>query len=69
MENAAKHDYENNVIRPFPVSSLPHTWLGLVHYFLSHSDLFSSKSSLIREWENELVQLYQEINIRRRDEK
>lgn len=58
MEESAKYDEEKGVVKHFSISSLLNTWLGLVHYYLMHGDLFAPNESVLDKRGNELIDIF-----------
>lgn len=58
IELAAKREIESGTIKNEPVHLIFNTWISLVHYYLSNSDLFTENSSVLKEHGDELLNHY-----------
>ncbi len=55
---AAERAMEQSIIKKMPIHLLFNTWSGLIHYYITNSDLFSSNGSVLEEYYQELLQYY-----------
>lgn len=55
---AAEMEIQNGVIRDIPVHLLYNTWIGIVHYYISNSDLFAPEESVLKRYGEELIAHY-----------
>lgn len=51
----AEHEMREGKIRPIKRPLLFNTWIALIHYYITHKDVFSPKKSVIREKSTELL--------------
>jgi TetR/AcrR family transcriptional regulator, acrEF/envCD operon repressor len=58
---AAERELEQGILRNLPVNMIYNTWVGLIHYYLTNSDLFSSDGSVLELHSNELLQHYMNL--------
>lgn len=61
ISQAVKKEMIAGLIIPCPVHLLFNTWIGLIHYYLSNSDLFAPESSVIERYGQELVDHYMKL--------
>jgi TetR/AcrR family transcriptional regulator, acrEF/envCD operon repressor len=59
--SAAEKEIELGLIRRLPVHMIYNTWIGLIHYYLTNSDLFSPNSSVLELYCNELLEHYMNL--------
>jgi len=52
---ASEKELEKGNIRKFPRHLLFNTWISLVHYYISHKELFSPQGSVIEEKGSEIL--------------
>ena len=45
-------------IKNVPFHMIFNTWLGLVHYYLLNSDLFTPKGSVLKQYKNSLIECF-----------
>ena len=55
---AAEKEIKKGIIRKQPAYLLFNTWIGLIHYYLTNSDLFSTNGSVLEEHGKELLNHY-----------
>ena len=55
---ALEHEIDAGKIKNIPFSMLFNTWLGLVHYYLLNSDLFTPGKSVLTRYKNRLIQCF-----------
>ncbi len=55
---AAKNEEQKGLIKLMPTDFLFNTWLGLIHYYLTNSDLFTEKNSLLKDYQEKLINNY-----------
>jgi TetR/AcrR family transcriptional regulator, acrEF/envCD operon repressor len=55
---ASERELEQGVIRRLPVHMIYNTWVGLIHYYLTNSDLFSSDGRVLEHHSKELLKHY-----------
>ncbi|MBW9154486.1 TetR/AcrR family transcriptional regulator [Clostridium estertheticum] len=53
---AAEKEMEQGTIRKMPIHLIYNTWIGLIHYYITNSDLFSPNGSVLKQYSNELLQ-------------
>lgn len=58
---AAEKEMEQGSIRKFPIHLIYNTWIGLIHYYLTNSDLFSPNHSVLRQYSDELLHHYMNL--------
>lgn len=58
---AAEKEMEQGTIRKIPIHLLYNTWIGLIHYYITNSDLFSPNGSVLKQYSNELLQHYMNL--------
>jgi TetR/AcrR family transcriptional regulator, acrEF/envCD operon repressor len=56
LGNALKKGISSGSIRPLPLPFLLNTWLGVLHYYLTNRDLFTTDSSVIRSHGKQLLE-------------
>ena len=50
-----ERERRNGRVKDIPLHILFNTWLGLLHYYLQNSDLFTSEKSVLKDRKDELV--------------
>jgi TetR/AcrR family transcriptional regulator, acrEF/envCD operon repressor len=55
---AAEKEMEQGTIRKIPLHLICNTWVGLIHYYITNSDLFSPSGSVLKQYYQELLQHY-----------
>lgn len=55
---AAEKEIKEGTIRKVPIHLIYNTWIGLIHYYITNSDLFSTKGSVLMQYRHELLQHY-----------
>lgn len=55
---AGEKEMEEGVIRKLPLHLIYNTWIGLIHYYITNGDLFSSSGSVLTQYRKELLQHY-----------
>ncbi|GKU26321.1 TetR/AcrR family transcriptional regulator [Clostridium folliculivorans] len=55
---AAEREASLGNIRPLSIDLLYNTWIGLLHYYLTNSDLFSPNQSVLKNYGSQLVDHY-----------
>ncbi|QAA31036.1 TetR/AcrR family transcriptional regulator [Clostridium manihotivorum] len=55
---AAEKEISEGTLRPIPIHLLYNTWIGLIHYYLTNSDLFSSDQSVLKTYGTQLLNHY-----------
>lgn len=55
---AAERESSLGNIRPLSIDLLYNTWVGLLHYYLTNSDLFSPNQSVLKNYGSQLVNHY-----------
>ncbi len=55
---AAKIEEQKGYLKTMPIDFLFNTWLGLIHYYLTNSDLFTENKSLLRAYQEKLINNY-----------
>lgn len=55
---AAEKEMEQGTIRKIPLHLIYNTWVGLIHYYITNSDLFSPSGSVLKQYYQELLQHY-----------
>jgi AcrR family transcriptional regulator len=58
LAQAVKKDSEKGLIRLMPIPLMLNTWLGLIHYYLTHRDLFAPEESVIALHGKKLINHY-----------
>lgn len=58
---AAEKEMAQGLIRQMPIHLIYNTWVGLIHYYLTNSDLFSSNGSVLEQYGCELLQHYMNL--------
>lgn len=58
---AAQREMEQGTIRKIPMHLIFNTWIGLIHYYITNSDLFSTDGSVLKQYSNELLQHYMSL--------
>lgn len=58
---AAEREMEQGIIRKFPIHLIYNTWIGLIHYYITNSDLFSPNGLVLRQYSDELLQHYMNL--------
>lgn len=61
IEIAAKKEIEIGAIRELPVHLIYNSWIGLIHYYLTNSDLFSQNESVLKKYGSELLNHYMKL--------
>lgn len=57
----AEHEMREGKIRSIKKPLLFNTWIALVHYYITHKDIFSPKKSVIREKGPELLDHFMQL--------
>lgn len=60
---AAEKEIERGTIRKIPLHLIYNTWVGLIHYYITNSDLFSSSGLVLEQYRYELLQHYMSLII------
>jgi len=55
---AAEKEMAQGTIRKIPIHLIYNTWIGLIHYYITNGDLFSSNGSVLKQYRVELLQHY-----------
>lgn len=55
---AAEKEIEQGTLRKIPMHLIYNTWIGLIHYYIINSDLFSPNGSVLKQYCNELLHHY-----------
>lgn len=55
---AAEKEMKRGIIRKIPLHLIYNTWIGLIHYYITNSDLFSSSGLVLEQYRYELLQHY-----------
>jgi len=55
---AVEKEIEKGTLRKIPMHLIYNTWIGLIHYYIGNSDLFSTEGSVLKKYCNELIQHY-----------
>lgn len=55
---AAEKEIEQGIIRKLPMHLIYNTWIGIIHYYLTNSDLFSPNDSVLKQYSDELLHHY-----------
>lgn len=55
---AAEKEIKHGNIRNIPIHLIYNNWVGLIHYYLTNSDLFSPDSSVLKRYGDELINYY-----------
>jgi AcrR family transcriptional regulator len=58
LSQAAESEQEKGLIRRIPLHLLFNTWLGLIHHYLSNSDLFAPDGPVLSRYGRELLDHY-----------
>lgn len=58
---AAQKEMEQGIIRKIPMHLIFNTWMGLIHYYITNSDLFSTNGSVLKQYGDELLQHYMNL--------
>lgn len=58
---AAEKEIKEGNIHEMPIHLLYNTWIGLVHYYLINSDLFSPNDSVLKQYGEELFNHYMSL--------
>lgn len=58
---AAEKEINEGIIRELPIHLIYNTWIGIIHYYLTNSDLFSPNGSVLKQYGNELLQHYMNL--------
>ena len=58
---AAERGMQQGNIRNFPIHLIYNTWIGLIHYYITNSDLFSPNGSVLTQYSDELLQHYMKL--------
>lgn len=58
LSKALEKGIAEGTIKNVPLHMLFNTWLGLVHYYLQNSELFSPNDSVLRRYKGELIGCY-----------
>lgn len=58
---AAEKEIKQGIIRKLPMHLIYNTWIGLIHYYLSNSDLFSPNDSVLKQYGDELLRHYMSL--------
>lgn len=56
--SAAQKEIDEGTIKNQPVNLIFNTWLSLIHYYMSNSDLFSPDRSVLEQYGEQLLQHY-----------
>lgn len=54
IHSAAQREMEQGRIKEMPIHLLFNTWVGIIHYYLMNSDLFSPEGSVLKRYGSEL---------------
>ncbi len=63
ISQAAEREMKEGIIRPCPIHLLFNTWTGLIHYYLSNSDIFAPEGSVLKRYGEELLKYYYKLFI------
>lgn len=55
---AAEKEMKQGTIKTQPLHLIFNTWIGLIHYYMTNSDLFSPNGSVLERYGEELLQHY-----------
>lgn len=55
---AAEGEMKQGTIKIQPVHLIFNTWIGLIHYYMTNSDLFSPDGSVLKQYGEQLLQYY-----------
>lgn len=58
---AAEKEIEQGTIKEIPIHLIYNTWIGLIHYYITNSDLFSPNGYVLKKYRNELLQHYMNL--------
>ena len=58
LSQVAEREIRAGTLHPLPVHLLFNTWIGLIHYYLTNSDLFAPNESVLRRYGHELLEHY-----------
>lgn len=61
ISEVAEREIKSGKIRPHPIHLLFNTWIGLVHYYLANSDLFTSSESVLSSKGGELLEYFTDL--------
>jgi hypothetical protein len=61
LSPAVEAETKNGSIKPMPLALLFNGWLGLVHYYLSNSELFAPGDSVIERRGRELLEHFMSL--------
>jgi TetR/AcrR family transcriptional repressor of acrEF/envCD operon len=54
----AEKEIERGIVRKLPLHLVYNTWIGLIHYYITNGDLFTSNGSVLKQSCHELLQHY-----------
>lgn len=55
---AAEKEIKQGIIKKQPIHLIFNTWIGLIHYYITNSDLFSPDCSVLAQYGEKLLQYY-----------
>ena len=58
---AAKKEIGQGTLRNLPIHLIFNTWIGLIHYYITNGDLFSTNGSVLKQYSEELLQHYMNL--------
>lgn len=58
LSNALNKEIQNGTIINVPIPLIFNTWIGLINYYLTNSDLFAPGESVIERYENTLINYF-----------
>lgn len=58
---AAEKEMDQGNIRKLSIHLIYNTWIGLIHYYITNSDLFSPNGSVLTQYGDELLQHYMNL--------
>lgn len=61
ISQSAQWEIEAGTIRPMPMYLLFNTWLGLIHYYISNSDLFAAEDTVLKRYGPTLLEHYMNL--------
>jgi AcrR family transcriptional regulator len=61
LSEAAQREMEAGTIKQVPIPLLFNTWIGLINYYLTNSDLFAPGESVLKRCGNQILEYYMSL--------
>ncbi|HWP95438.1 MAG TPA: TetR/AcrR family transcriptional regulator [Syntrophomonadaceae bacterium] len=61
ISQSAQREMEAGTIAPMPLHLFFNTWVGLIHYYITNSDLFAPESSVVERYGPMLLEHYMNL--------